>query len=207
MDMTVSFDNFCMVIDNFQTKQECDNMINIFETWDKLNLTWDRKYQESNAHKISDTHVYSQDLWAPKTEDAKQSVNLLDIGLLSEFNEKFWREAYPFYTNKYSIIKDYPKHQNRVIKIQKTEVGGQGYHIWHSEDSSWKNRGRFLTWLLYLNDVEEGGETELIYLSKRVQARTGRLLLFPAGFTHTHRGNPPLNTTKYIATGWVELGE
>ena len=60
------------------------------------------------------------------------------------------------------------------------------------------------TYILYLNDVEEGGETELLYQSMRFKPEAGTLLLFPAGFTHTHRGNPPLSGEKYIMTGWVE---
>jgi hypothetical protein len=60
--------------------------------------------------------------------------------------------------------------------------------------------------MLYLNDVEEGGETEFLYLKKRIKPQQNRLLIWPAGFTHTHRGNPPLSNNKYIITGWVELG-
>jgi hypothetical protein len=59
--------------------------------------------------------------------------------------------------------------------------------------------------MVYLNDIEDGGETEFLYLSKRVKPVTGRVLLWPAGYTHTHRGNPPLKDTKYIITGWVEF--
>jgi hypothetical protein len=58
--------------------------------------------------------------------------------------------------------------------------------------------------ILYLNDVEEGGETEFLYFSKRVKPKQGTLLLFPASFTHTHRGNPPLSGTKYIMNTWLE---
>ena len=32
----------------------------------------------------------------------------------------------------------------------------------------------------------------------------GRVLIFPAAFTHTHRGGLVLDGTKYIATAWVE---
>lgn len=61
-----------------------------------------------------------------------------------------------------------------------------------------------LSYILYLNDVEEGGETEFLYYGKRIKPTAGTLLLWPAGFTHVHRGNPPLSGEKYILTGWVE---
>ena len=63
---------------------------------------------------------------------------------------------------------------------------------------------RILNFLCYLNTVDEGGETELLYYPKRIKAEAGKLLLMPAGYTHTHRGNPPLSNDKYILTGWVE---
>ena len=62
-----------------------------------------------------------------------------------------------------------------------------------------------LTFILYLNDIEEGGETEFLYYSKRIKAEKGKLIMWPAGFTHTHRGNPPLTDVKYILTGWLEF--
>jgi len=88
--------------------------------------------------------------------------------------------------------------------MQKTEIG-QGYHVWHYESSTRGNCTRLLSWILYLNDVEEGGETEFLHLHRRVKPKAGTFVLFPAAFTHTHRGNPPLSNTKYIATGWVEF--
>ena len=90
---------------------------------------------------------------------------------------------------------------NQIFKIQAT-LPGQGYNIWHSE---WciDNPNRFLVWILYLNDIEDGGETEFLYYPKRVQPRAGDLIVWPAGFTHSHRGNPPLKDKKYIMTGWI----
>jgi hypothetical protein len=90
------------------------------------------------------------------------------------------------------------------IKLQRTRPS-QGYHVWHCENTDQANRGRVVSWILYLNDVSCGGETEFLHLSERVAPKSGRLLLFPAGWTHTHRGNPPLTNDKYIVTGWIEL--
>lgn len=89
------------------------------------------------------------------------------------------------------------------IKLQKTEIG-EGYHMWHCENSSREFCNRILAWTIYLNDVQEGGETEFLYQHKRVKPQTGNLVIWPAGFTHVHRGNPPISNTKYILTGWVE---
>ena len=70
-----------------------------------------------------------------------------------------------------------------------------------------KSRDRICSFILYLNDLEEGGETEFLYQSKRIKPIKNRLIIWPASYTHVHRGNPPLSGTKYIITGWVEYGE
>ena len=59
--------------------------------------------------------------------------------------------------------------------------------------------------MMYLNDVEEGGETEFIFQKKRYPAVPGRLLIWPSQFTHRHRGNLVLRGTKYYCTGWFHL--
>ena len=55
-----------------------------------------------------------------------------------------------------------------------------------------------------MNDVEEGGELEFLHQNLRFKPRKGDFLIWPAHFTHMHRGNPPISNTKYIATGWYE---
>ena len=59
---------------------------------------------------------------------------------------------------------------------------------------------------VYLNDVTEGGETEFLYQKCRFKPEKNTILIWPAQFTHVHRGNPPLSNDKYIITGWVEYG-
>jgi len=108
------------------------------------------------------------------------------------------------YLTEFSILTEMNNNGfvNYAFKIQKTEPG-QGYHVWHCEDDI-KSPGRRLVWTIYLNDGFEGGETEFLYQHKRVKPTTGSVCIFPTGFTHTHRGNQPLDKIKYIITGWFE---
>jgi hypothetical protein len=112
-------------------------------------------------------------------------------------------KALGMYSEKYAYsITDELRSYN--IKMQKTQPG-QGYHIWHYENSGREVCNRVLTWSMYLNDEFEAGETEFLYQQYRYKPKAGDIVIFPAGLTHVHRGNPPINGTKYILTGWLEL--
>lgn len=133
-----------------------------------------------------------------------QCLPMCEYGISQAFLECFWKNAYAPYAEKYSILSQVAQHRVYDVKFQRTQIGG-GYHIWHCEQVSRESSNRLLAFTAYLNDVEEGGETEFLYFPKRVKAKKGTVALFPASFTHTHRGNPPISNVKYIATGWVDF--
>ena len=57
--------------------------------------------------------------------------------------------------------------------------------------------------MIYLNDVPDGeGETEFLYQRRRIKPTKGTVVIFPAGYTHVHKGNTMFTTDKYILTGW-----
>ena len=109
------------------------------------------------------------------------------------------------YIINFPNIESYSQLYNYDLKIQKTPPHG-GYHIWHHEHSDHPDSNcRVLVWTVYLNDIPEGeGETEFLYQGIKVNPKKGRISIFPAGFTHLHRGNPPYSQDKYIATGWIK---
>ncbi|MDO5505756.1 MAG: 2OG-Fe(II) oxygenase [Pseudoxanthomonas suwonensis] len=93
------------------------------------------------------------------------------------------------------------------INLQWYDADQGGYPYWHCElypkDAACETLHRHLLWTLYLNDDFEAGETEFLFQQRSIAPRTGSLLLAPAGFTHTHRGNRPRGGDKFIATSWV----
>ena len=70
---------------------------------------------------------------------------------------------------------------------------------------SFSTRDRIAVWTIYLNDIEEGGETEFLHQSLRLPPKQGTVGIFPSSYTHLHRGNPPLSKEKHILTGWIEF--
>jgi 2OG-Fe(II) oxygenase superfamily len=93
------------------------------------------------------------------------------------------------------------------INLQKYLADEGGYPYWHSELYPKLDGGeslhRTLLWTIYLNDGFDGGETEFLHQQRCIAPKTGSLLIAPAAFTHTHRGNTPRGGDKFIATSWI----
>lgn len=78
-----------------------------------------------------------------------------------------------------------------------------GFYIWHTDDMvNYQNEeSRILTYLWYLNDIEEGGET--YFRNFKIKPEKGKLVIFPATWTYVHKGATPISDDKYIVTGWI----
>jgi hypothetical protein len=191
--MTNIQNNGIAVFENVFNRDYCHSLIKYFE-WCKINhKTWNRQDAENSAET------------SKNDESVAMTFGMDDSGnFLGGFNEIFWGQCYPEYTRFFSTLNDYSRHGILTYKIQKT-LPGQGYHIWHCEAMNMESSKRLGTYILYLNDVEEGGETEFLYLNQRIKPAAGTLVIFPTGYVHTHRGNSPLKGEKYILTGWVEF--
>ena len=112
--------------------------------------------------------------------------------------------CYDEYTSKYSVLKTNGNIRGTIMKVQRTGSGG-GYHMWHGEQSHGVQANRVLAYMLYLNTLpkEANGETEFLYQQTRVNPEENLTLIWPASYTHAHRGNPVYGDEyKYIATGW-----
>ena len=167
--------------------------------------------QGEKLNGIDDTFMFleydskDKDLQKILNESYNSIKNCFDL-----FCDKY-RETYlnEFKNFKNYIITDY--------KIQKT-LPGQGFSQWHYEkgkgeifvdengnsiNNPRKEYGRFLVYTIYLNDVLEGGETSFLYQNIKIKPKKGTVCLFPADYTHVHKGISPKKEVKYIMTGWL----
>lgn len=195
-EKTVNLNNFIGVYDNYITKEECNKAINLYEQRNQFNNTVNR----IGSEKASILQKQDQQFFA--------SENNLNI---------WWENLKPLIINYSLAWNHYSKETGATdaygvdrffhtgLKIQKT-LPTEGYHVWHLEhNAGFENEARAFVFSIYLNDVEEGGETEFLHFSKRVKPKTGRIVIWPAAFPYLHRGNPPLSGEKYIITSWMML--
>jgi hypothetical protein len=175
-------------------------------------------------HIISEFERIRQKGWCGNRQDSENATKTtkndefyflnLKNHVLSPFNGECTTEiffeglqrCYDHYVSEYDILKDINLRCTSV-KIQKTSPGG-GYHIWHSEQGNGDSANRVLTYILYLNTLDEdsAGETEFLYQRLRVPPQENCMVLWPAAFTHPHRGNAVYgDKPKYIVTGWFYL--
>ena len=157
-------------------------------------------------------------MYAGSETNYEQKI-VTDMKESKEMAVDFKNENEPFHTYKQQLdkvvkeyIKKYPYMNENTefalrenYNLQKYPVGG-GFKIWHFENDfkSHLNRHRALVFMTYLNDVEDGG-TEFLHQNLSTPAKKGLTLIWPAYWTHTHRGIVSRLKEKYIVTGWINF--
>jgi|TARA_R110002095_G_scaffold108928_1_gene95332 hypothetical protein len=193
-EKTYSINNFIGVYDNYISPEECNKAIKLFEDQDKFNNTLNRlDFEQAPVTQKQDQQYFAGatniNVW---WEDLKSLIVNFDM-------------AWNHYIKTTGADTAYQSFFFTDMKIQKT-LPTEGYHVWHIEHGKgFSNEPRAFVFSVYLNDIKEGGETEFLHFSKRVQPKTGRIVIWPAGFPYLHRGNPPLSGEKYILTSWMML--
>lgn len=111
-----------------------------------------------------------------------------------EMCKTVWR-----YCNEYSKKYKVPFYSTEEAQILKYSDGE--YYDPHCDYGP--GLPRVFSALLYLNDVDEGGETEFINFNLRVKPKAGRLVIFPSNYAYAHAARPPKNSIKYVSVFWM----
>ena len=168
-------------------KTVCDNLISYFEN-SNLKITG-----LVGNNQINKSIKDSTDLSLNIFEDNIMIKNYL-LELNNVINE--YKKLYIYsdiiqenwgITEKFNIQRYYPN---------------QGFYEYHTERSNLNTSFRHLSFMTYLNDIKDAGETEFFYQKIKVKPEKGLTLIWGTDWTFTHRGVPSKTETKYIATGW-----
>jgi len=194
--MNAQYSNFIAKYTDVYPEGYCQHLIKEFERLvgggagsNRINSEGAHRHRKDDMQLTLDIGVHGA-----MNFDGKDAVNVFFEGLQNCYND---------YTNNFSVLKD-SKITGTVMKMQRTSPGG-GYHLWHGEQGPGAHASRVLVYMLYLNSLtlDEAGETEFLYQQLRLQPQENTMILWPASYTHAHRGNTVFgNNSKYIVTGW-----
>jgi hypothetical protein len=192
---TEIFEDFVGIYKGYFDPNWCQEVVEYFNFCEQ-NTTFAQKRKEDY---VEDTAMFMTNF------DKVRDVEITRLNKnLSDYFYKGMEICINKYIQQYRILEGLQGYAVYDLKLQKT-LPLQGFHAWHYENVTKVTCMRKLVVMLYLNDVEEGGETEFLYYPKRIKPEAGKFLIWPAEFTHTHRGNAPLAGEKYIITSWVEV--
>jgi len=189
-------DNFIGVWDNVLTEEECGMLISHFES-----LSQNAFLSKANANNMEGTEQF------PNGALGRKDFSIFFDQVVPKYS-KFIHDKLGQCMEEY--VQTYPGLQHmglisHTCKVQKTPPKG-GFHVWHCEHGpDVTSYRRVAVWIVYLSTHENDGETEFLQQGIRVAPEAGRVVIWPAGFTHPHRGNPVYDKDKYIATGWFEF--
>ena len=172
----------------------CDGLLEFWEQQRFLPVTEGQVYDQGDIN-VNKDFKDSIDMHIPH-QIAMPHVQDFVMALQQVLNG--YCKTFPFCeTSRFQIVEP--------MSMQCYPVGG-GFKQWHTERLSALpgNAFRHLVWMTYLNDVPDGG-TEWYHQDLYIPAQKGYTVIWPADWTHFHRGRVSNTLEKQIITGWFSF--
>ena len=174
--------------DRVVSKEWCNKVIDLFEQSKKDTFDNDRK-------SFTELNIEGKE----EFKDIKETY----IRVLRQNLQHFMKEVnienhhFPPIIDMENIrIKKYTDNGKDVFKNHVDVLRSQG-----------PSSKRFLVFIMYLSDVEEGGETSIPRYNVKCKPKAGRLLMFPPFWTHPHQGEKVIKGTKYQIMTYLHYGD
>lgn len=133
-----------------------------------------------------------------------KSIRDNQVAIILPFSFRTPLPLYLFARNVWEYLDDYATRHNtgfsaiEPFNVNKYEPGER----YKPHADAGPGSGRHISALVYLNDVEVGGETLFTYFNEAITPKAGRLIIFPSNYAYTHAALPPGKGVKYSAAFW-----
>ena len=182
-------DKYIKVYDDVLDKDSCNTLIGKFETSDDHQ----RVYQEDGDNRISFRQLVMVD--HPEWESVQNGLLPLFQDYITHYKidckvyDNMWPDKYGY----------------EAIRMKRYEPNDIDRFDPHVDVMNHQTARRFLAFFIYVNDVDEGGETKFLnihrpgtYIPYTVTPKRGRLLMFPPTWQYYHAGLKPISGNKYL---------
>jgi hypothetical protein len=170
---------FIYTKNNSINKLLCKNLISTFEQ--TPNKYEGRQTTEFRLEKDKRFEIYDKILFEELSKNFKEYKSLVE--------------------NKVNVFSQEGEIRDNGFLLQKY-IKNKGFCEFHNDSyNETKNCVRILTYILFLNDVNDGGELEFGENDLVVKPEVGKLLIFPSTWTYSYKQNYPLSNDKYLIIG------
>ena len=178
---------------NLVNNKLCNEITNFFENNKNLQKPGVSGMGKNlKIKKTTDICIYPDNLKKPKFEILKQYISELHKCFLDYQNQ------WPFLKTMLKTV------YVPSFNIQKYSRGDHFASL-HSERTTLNTLHRLFAWMTYLNDVNDGGQTNFSHYGIKIKPEIGKTLIWPSEWTHSHQGLEVKSGTKYIVTGWIHF--
>lgn len=183
--------HYVRVYDNVFDESTCNKMIELFDKETPVTTPYMRK----------SSHQWEQDY---------RSFVELDVSLQDSYKDlidPYYARVRQVYEHYKSVVDSsfFPsKFAFEDARLKKYEANDHDQFGWHIDVGDKPSSSRYLVMFAYLNDVEEGGETEFqSEFEFTVKPVRGRMVVFPPMWMFAHRGKKPISGPKYILSTYL----
>ena len=180
--------NFIEIYDDALPSENCDKLIEYFNKSPQAEgMLGNRRVD----------HIQKK---STELKDTLFSLHPLSFQLISSTLKEYTDK----YVEKYTLLTYMKKWGvDDEFTLKKFEGEDEGFKAWHTEHGI-SFPYRILVWMFYLNDAQSGTE---FFHHPNIESKKGRLVIWPAGWTHFHKGVAPNKGIKYITSGWYSFKE
>ena len=192
-------DNYIRVYDEVIDEKSCKMLIekfeNSFDDYEEVNQLEDKEvisFKQINLHDYQDWNSVENGML-----EVFQDY-ILNYKIDCNFKDKQWPQSYGY----------------EAIRMKRYLPNDYDRFDPHVDVLNYETARRFLTFFIYLNDVDEGGETKFLNLNKEgtyipltVNPKRGRLLMFPPMWPWYHAGLKPISSEKYLIHSYCHYAQ
>ena len=184
-------DRYIKIYDDVIDADSCNMLIGKFEAAEEDQYEEVRQVERDKAIAFTQINLVNNEDWASVQNGMLKVFQDYIMAYINDckIEPKQWPETYGY----------------EAIRMKRYLNNNYDRFDPHVDVMNQETSRRFLAFFIYLNDVDEGGETEFISINKpgtyiplKITPRRGRLLMFPPLWMYYHAGLKPVSNNKYL---------
>ena len=184
-------DRYIKIYDDVIDADSCNMLIGKFESAEEDQYEEVRQAERDKAIAFTQINLVNNDDWTTVQNGMLEVFQDYILHYINDCNiqPKQWPTTYGY----------------EAIRIKRYLDNDYDRFDPHVDVMNQETSRRFLAFFIYLNDVDEGGETQFVQLTKpgthiplKIKPQQGRLLMFPPQWMYYHAGLKPVSNSKYL---------